>query len=138
VARRPDGALLTHKLLSESARYDDAAVQGIRDLLELAASAPLPAELIDVVRMGTTVATNALLERKGDRTLLVTTRGFADALRIAYQNRPRIFARRIELPSMLHEDVVEIDERVGAHGEIVRPLDAASAEAALRAAHAGG
>ena len=138
VARRPDGALLTHKLLSESARYHDAAVQGIRDLLELAPTAPLPTELIDVVRMGTTVATNALLERKGDRTLLVTTRGFADALRIAYQNRPKIFARRIELPSMLHEEVVEIDERIGASGEIVRPLDADAAEAALLAAQARG
>jgi len=138
VARRPDGALLTHKLLSESARYDDAAVQGIRDLLELPPSAPLPAELIDVVRMGTTVATNALLERKGDRTLLVTTRGFADALRIAYQNRPKIFARHIELPSMLYEEVIEIDERIGARGEIVRPLDVAAAESALHEAHARG
>jgi 5-oxoprolinase (ATP-hydrolysing) len=138
VARRPDGALLTNKLLSESPRYDDAAVQGIRELLAVPASAPLPVELIDVVRMGTTVATNALLERKGDRTLLVTTRGFADALRIAYQNRPKIFARHIELPSMLYEDVVEIDERIGARGEVVRPLDDDAAEAALRAAHARG
>ena len=138
VARRPDGALLTHKLLSESTRYDDAAVQGIRDLLELPPAAPLPAELFDVVRMGTTVATNALLERKGDRTLLVITRGFADALRIAYQNRPKIFARHIELPSMLYEDVAEIDERIGARGEVVRPLDTDTAEAALRAAHARG
>jgi 5-oxoprolinase (ATP-hydrolysing) len=138
VARRPDGALLTHKLLSDSARYDDAAVQGIRDLLELPSSAPLPTDLIEVVRMGTTVATNALLERKGDRTLLVTTRGFADALRIAYQNRPKIFARHIELPSMLYEDVVEIDERIGARGEVVHPIDTAAAEAALRDAHARG
>jgi 5-oxoprolinase (ATP-hydrolysing) len=138
VARRPDGALLTHKLLSDSTRYDDAAVQGIRDLLEVPPSAPLPTDLIDVVRMGTTVATNALLERKGDRTLLVTTRGFADALRIAYQNRPKIFARHIELPSMLYEDVIEIEERIGARGEIVRPLDTATADAALRDAHARG
>jgi 5-oxoprolinase (ATP-hydrolysing) len=138
VARRPDGALLTHKLLSDSPHYDDAAVHGIRHLLELPPSAPLPADLIEVVRMGTTVATNALLERKGDRTLFVTTRGFADALRIAYQNRPRIFARHIELPSMLYEDVVEIDERIGARGEIVHALDSAQAEAALRAAHARG
>ena len=138
VVRRPDGILLTHKLLSESSRYDDAAVQGIRDLLALPPSAPLPTEHIDVVRMGTTVATNALLERKGDRTLLVTTRGFADALRIAYQNRPKIFARRIDLPSMLYEEVIEIAERMGARGEIVTPLDAAAAEAALRAAHARG
>ena len=110
-------------------------VQGIRDLLGLAASAPLPTELIDAVRMGTTVATNALLERKGDRTVFVTTRGFADALRIAYQHRPKLFVRRIELPSMLYEEVVEIDERIGAHGDVVRPLDAAAAEAALRAAY---
>ena len=138
VARRPDGALLTHKLLSDSTRYDDAAVQGIRDLLDLPPSAPLPTDLIDVVRMGTTVATNALLERKGDRTLLVTSRGFADALRIAYQNRPKIFARHIELPSMLYEEVVEIDERIGAHGDVVTPLDTAAAESALRDAHARG
>ena len=88
--------------------------------------------------MGTTVATNALLERKGDRTVLVITRGFADALRIAYQHRPKLFVRRIELPSMLYEDVVEIDERIGAHGDVVRALDAAAAEAALRAAFARG
>ena len=73
--------------------------------------------------MGTTVATNALLERKGDRTVFVTTRGFADALRIAYQHRPKLFVRRIELPSMLYEQVIEIDERIGAHGDVVRPLD---------------
>src|SRR5262245_41939174 len=84
--------------------------------------------------MGTTVATNALLERKGDRTVFVTTRGFADSLRIAYQHRPKLFVRHIELPSMLHEETIEIDERIGARGEIVRPLDAAQAEAALRAA----
>lgn len=135
VARRPDGTLLTHKLLSENpGRYADAAVQGIRDLLGIAASAPLPAALIDSVKMGTTVATNALLERKGDRTLLVITRGFADALRIAYQHRPKLFVRRIELPSMLYESVVEVDERVGARGEIVRAPDLAAAERDLRAA----
>jgi 5-oxoprolinase (ATP-hydrolysing) len=103
VARRPDGALLTHKLLSENpGRYDDAAIQGIRDLLGVPPSSPLPADRIDEVRMGTTVATNALLERKGDRTVFVTTRGFADALRIAYQHRPKLFVRHIELPSMLY------------------------------------
>ena len=99
---------------------------------------PLPVELIDSVRMGTTVATNALLERKGDRTVFVTTRGFADSLRIAYQHRPKLFVRRIELPSMLYEEVIEIDERIGAHGDLVRELDAAGAEAALRAAYARG
>src|ERR1700750_3244063 len=94
VARRPDGALLTHKLLSENPeRYPDAAIQGIRDLLGLEPGAKLPSERIDAIKMGTTVATNALLERKGERTLLVITKGFADALRIAYQNRPRLFDR---------------------------------------------
>jgi len=135
VARRPDGALLTHKLLSDSAAYDDAATFGIRHLLGVSPSAPLPVDDIDAVRMGTTVATNALLERKGDRTVFVTTRGFADSLRIAYQHRPRLFVRHIELPAMLYEEVIEVDERIGAHGDVVRELDGASAESALRAAH---
>ncbi len=138
VARRPDGALLTHKLLSESTAYDDAATHGIRSLLGVAPSAALPTDLIDAVRMGTTVATNALLERKGDRTVFVTTRGFADSLRIAYQHRPKLFVRHIELPSMLYEEVIEVDERIGAHGDVVSALDAAAAESALRAAHARG
>jgi 5-oxoprolinase (ATP-hydrolysing) len=132
VARRPDGGLLTHKLLSESPLYEDAAIQGIRDLLEVNPAAPLPVELIDTVRMGTTVATNALLERKGDRTVFITTRGFADSLRIAYQHRPKLFVRHIELPAMLYDEVIEVDERIGAHGDIVRELDTSSAEAALR------
>ncbi len=139
VARRPDGELVSHKLLSENpGRYDDAAIQGIRDLLGVEAGRPLPVERIAAVKMGTTVATNALLERKGDRTVFVTTRGFADSLRIAYQHRPRLFVRHIELPSMLYEEVVEIDERIGAHGDVVRPLDAAAAEAGLRAAFGRG
>ncbi|MFG2729536.1 hydantoinase B/oxoprolinase family protein [Streptomyces canus] len=118
VARRPDGRLLTHKLLSENpARYADAAVAGVRTILDGSG------EPVDAVRMGTTVATNALLERKGERTLLVITRGFRDALRIAYQNRPRIFARRIELPELLHERVVEADERVAADGTVLRAPD---------------
>ncbi|WP_406214321.1 hydantoinase B/oxoprolinase family protein [Streptomyces canus] len=118
VARRPDGRLLTRKLLSENpARYADAAVAGVRALLDGSG------EPVDAVRMGTTVATNALLERKGERTLLVITRGFRDALRIAYQNRPRIFARRIELPELLHERVVEADERVAADGTVLRAPD---------------
>ncbi|MGC0404895.1 5-oxoprolinase (ATP-hydrolyzing) [Streptomyces sp. SAI-126] len=118
VARRPDGRLLTHKLLSEnSARYADAAVAGVRALLDGSR------EPVDAVRMGTTVATNALLERKGERTLLVITRGFRDALRIAYQNRPHIFARRIELPELLHERVVEVDERIAADGIVLRAPD---------------
>ncbi|MFJ2927799.1 hydantoinase B/oxoprolinase family protein [Streptomyces massasporeus] len=115
VARRPDGRLLTHKLLSDNpARYADAAVEGVRTLL---AGSDDP---VDSVRMGTTVATNALLERKGERTLLVITRGFRDALRIAYQNRPSIFARRIDLPELLYERVVEVDERIAADGTVLR------------------
>jgi len=134
VGRRPDGGLVTLKLLSENpGRYRDAAVQGIRALLGLGEE-PIPPGTIDVVRMGTTVATNALLERKGDRTVLAITRGFADALRIGYQNRPKLFVRHIELPSMLYEQVVEIDERIGAHGAVVRAPDLQRAERELRAA----
>jgi 5-oxoprolinase (ATP-hydrolysing) len=139
VARRPDGAIVTHKLLSENpGRYRDAALQGIRELLGLGGEDPIPAAAIAAVKMGTTVATNALLERKGDRTLLAITRGFADQLRIAYQNRPRLFDRRIRLPELLYEAVVEIDERVTAEGEVLRPLDLAAAERDLAAAHARG
>ena len=135
VARSPNGQLLTHKLLSENPeRYKDSAVQGIRELLGLADGAAIPSELIDSVRMGTTVATNALLERKGARTVLAITRGFADALRIAYQNRPKLFVRDIQLPTMLYEDVVEIDERVGASGEVIRKLDVKQATTALQQA----
>ena len=129
VARRPDGALLTHKLLSENpGHYADAAVAGIRHLLGLGADEPITPAQVECVKMGTTVATNALLERKGEPTLLVTTRGFRDALRIAYQNRPRLFDRHIVLPELLYQAVVEADERMGAHGERVQPLD----ESALR------
>ncbi|MFF0464146.1 hydantoinase B/oxoprolinase family protein [Streptomyces mexicanus] len=118
VARRPDGRVLTHKLLSDNpARYADAAVAGVRALL---AGSTDP---VDSVRMGTTVATNALLERTGERTVLVITRGFRDALRIAYQNRPHIFARRIELPQLLHERVIEVDERIAADGTVLRAPD---------------
>ena len=139
VARRPDGSLTTHKLLSENPeRYRDAAVAGIRALLGVQADAPIPPGAIDTVRMGTTVATNALLERKGERTVLAITRGFADALRIAYQNRPKLFVRRIALPSQLYERVIEIDERVAARGEIVRELDLEDAERQLRAARIDG
>ena len=124
VARRPDGALLTHKLLSENPRqYDDAALAGIRGLLGVARGAALPAEHIGAVKMGTTLATNALLERKGEPTALFITRGFRDQLRIGYQNRPRIFDRRIVLPEPLYKEVYEVDERVTARGEVLRPLD---------------
>ncbi|MGW7383641.1 hydantoinase B/oxoprolinase family protein [Streptomyces sp. NPDC054794] len=133
VARRPDGRLLTHKLLSDNpARYADAAVAGVRDLLDGSD------ERVEAVRMGTTVATNALLERKGERTLLVVTKGFRDALRIAYQNRPRIFARRIELPELLYERVVEADERIAADGTVLRAPDLDALEGPLREAYDDG
>ncbi|MDB5909871.1 MAG: 5-oxoprolinase, partial [Massilia sp.] len=136
VGRRPDGALVTHKLLSEDpGRYQDAAVAGIRHLLGVAAGAPIPVEQIEAVKMGTTVATNALLERKGEPTALAITRGFRDALRIAYQNRPRLFDRHIVLPELLYRQVIEIDERVGAHGEALVALDEAAARAALQSAY---
>ncbi|MBE8475134.1 hydantoinase B/oxoprolinase family protein [Streptomyces justiciae] len=130
VARRPDGRLLTHKLLSDSPTppssrlhptdetpVADAAVTGVNQLLGGSQ------DPVEAVRMGTTVATNALLERKGERTLLIVTRGFRDALRIAYQNRPRIFARRIELPELLHVRVIEVDERIAADGTVLRAPD---------------
>ena len=124
VARRPDGGIVTHKLLSENPeQYKDAAVAGIRHLLELAPGAPITPLQVECVKMGTTVATNALLERKGEPTLLVTTRGFRDGLRIAYQNRPRLFDRHIVLPELLYSAVVEAQERVDAHGDVVQPLD---------------
>jgi 5-oxoprolinase (ATP-hydrolysing) len=126
VARRPDGRLVAHKLLSDNPRaYRDAAVAGIRQVLGLGPGEPLPAQRIGSVRLGTTVATNALLERKGEPTVLVITRGFADALRIGYQNRPRIFDRRIVLPEMLYQRVIEAGERVTAQGEVLAPLDEA-------------
>ncbi len=117
VARHPDGSLTIHKRLSESPRYQDAAIQGIRDVLGVPANAPIPAEQIEAIKMGTTVATNALLERKGDRVLFITTKGFRDVLRIGYQNRPNIFALHIVLPEMLYEQVIEVDERYSAQGE---------------------
>ncbi len=139
VARRPDGTLLTHKLLSENAgHYDDAALAGIRDLLGVARDAPIPAVRIAAVKMGTTIATNALLERKGEPSALFITRGFRDALRIGYQNRPRIFDRHIVLPVMLYSAVHEIDERLGAHGEVLTPLDLRQARREIEAAHALG
>src|SRR5690242_9543024 len=139
IGRRPDGALVAHKLLSENPEaYRDAAVQGIRDLLGLASGAPVPPGLVGAVKMGTTVATNALLERKGERTLLLTTKGFRDALKIGYQARPKIFAKHIIKPDMLFERVAEIDERVRADGTVERALDLDGARAALEAAQADG
>lgn len=142
VARRPDGSLTVHKLLSENpTRYPDASMQGIRDLLGLAAEAPIPTEQIAAIKMGTTVATNALLERKGDRVVLVITKGFRDALRIGYQNRPKIFARHIVLPEMLYERVIEVEERYSAQGEELSPIDPSVEEpliASLQKAYADG
>jgi 5-oxoprolinase (ATP-hydrolysing) len=139
VARRPDGQLVIHKLLSENpSRYKDAAVQGIREILGISTNAPIPSEQIDVVKMGTTVATNALLERKGSPTVLLITKGFKDALRIGYQNRPDIFARHIILPEMLYEQVIEVEERYSAQGEELIPVNIASFRPALQAAYHGG
>ena len=139
VAKRPDGSIVTHKLLSEyPEQYRDAAVAGVRRLLGVEDGAPIPVELIEAVKMGTTVATNALLERKGEPTALFITKGFGDALRIAYQNRPRIFDREVRLPELLYKKVVEVTERIGAHGEVVTPLDERSAQADLEAVYAEG
>ncbi len=124
VARKPNGELVSHKLLSENPeQYEDAALQGIRDMLGLGKNDPIPSGKVDAVKMGTTVATNALLERKGDRTALVITKGFGDALRIGYQNRPRLFDMNIKLPELVYERVLEADERVAVDGEILKELD---------------
>ncbi|MEW6254426.1 MAG: hydantoinase B/oxoprolinase family protein [Pseudomonadota bacterium] len=139
VGRKPDGTLVAHKLLSENPEaYRDAAVHGIRELLGLAPGAPIPSGLVSAVKMGTTVATNALLERKGERTLLVTTRGFRDALRIGYQARPHIFAKKIVLPDMLFEQVLEMDERVRADGTVEATPDLDLVRSQLEAARAAG
>ncbi len=135
----PDGTLHTHKLLSENpSHYPDAAVEGIRRLLGLAAQESITARRVACVKMGTTVATNALLERKGERTVLVVTRGFRDALRIATQARPRLFDRRIVLPELLYERVIEAAERVSARGEVIEPLDESALRAGLQGAFADG
>ncbi len=139
VARDPDGRLSTHKLLSEnSGRYRDAAIAGIKSVLGVSLDQPIPSGLIDAVKMGTTVATNALLERKGERVLLLVNRGFADALRIGNQARPRLFDLAITLPSMLYEQVVEIDGRVGIDGEEIETLDEEAARRHLAHARAAG
>ncbi|MEH2140510.1 hydantoinase/oxoprolinase family protein [Nostoc sp.] len=116
--------IIVYKLLSENPeQYQDAAIQGIRDIIGISDNEPIPNEAIEVIKMGTTVATNALLERKGDRVVLIVTKGFKDALRIGYQNRPNIFDRQIILPTMLYEQVVEINERYDAHGNELIPVD---------------
>ena len=139
VGRHPDGMLVPHKLLSENPEaYTDAAVQGIRDLLGLKAGEPIPPGRVGAVKMGTTVATNALLERKGERTLLLITKGFRDALKIGYQARPKIFARHIIKPDMLYERVAEVDERVRADGTVERTPDLGQVRRDLEAAKADG
>lgn len=139
VAKKPDGTRLVHKLLSENPEhYQDAPIQGIRDLLGLTPDEAIPSESIEIVKMGTTVATNALLERKGARVVLVVTQGFRDGLRIGYQNRPEIFAREILLPEMLYEDVIEVKERYSAQGEELKPLDLHSVRIDLEQAYSTG
>src|SRR4051812_2084670 len=133
VARSSDGRLRVEKLLSESpGQYEDAAIEAIGRVLSDEGGT------VAEVRMGTTVATNALLERNGERVALAITRGFGDALRIGYQARPEIFARHIVLPSMLYETVIEIDERVGVDGDILVPLDEVQAREALTAVRESG
>ncbi len=139
VARAPDGGLTTHKLLSENpGRYRDAAIAGIKAVLGVAPGEPIPPGLVDQVKMGTTVATNALLERKGERTLLVVNRGFGDLLRIGNQARPRLFDLHVTLPTLLYERVAELPGRVGIDGGEVEPLDEDAARAAFAAARADG
>ena len=139
IGRAPDGELHTLKLLSEDpTHYRDAAIEGMRRMLELPLGATIGVDRVQRVSMGTTVATNALLERKGDRTVLVTTRGFRDAMRIGYQNRPRIFDRRIVLPELLHERVIEATERISAEGDVLQPLDEGALLHAMQAARADG
>ncbi|MEH1838688.1 MAG: hydantoinase/oxoprolinase family protein [Nostoc sp.] len=128
--------IIVYKLLSENPeQYQDAAIQGIRDIMGIFGNEPIPTEAIEVVKMGTTVATNALLERKGGRVVLLITKGFKDALRIGYQNRPNIFARHIVLPTMLYEQVIEIDERYDAHGNELMPVNIEQAKNDLLAVY---
>jgi 5-oxoprolinase (ATP-hydrolysing) len=139
IGRDPDGGLHPRKLLSENPEaYRDAAIQGIRELLDVAPGAPIPAGLIGDIKMGTTVATNALLERKGDRVLLLITKGFRDALRIAYQARPDIFAKEIILPEQLYERVIEVEERVRTDGVVEKEMDLASIRPAIEDAKRDG
>ena len=139
VARQPDGTIKAHKLLSENPeQYEDAALQGIRELMGVSPGEDLPRGKINHVKMGTTVATNALLERKGERVVLLTTRGFGDALRIGYQNRPHLFRLNIEKPDMLFERSIEVDERLTAEGEVLIPLDEAMTRQKLTQAYKDG
>lgn len=139
VARQPNGKLITYKLLSENPeQYKDAAVAGIKSILGINPSEAISPQLVEAVKMGTTVATNALLERKGDPTVLLITTGFRDALRIAYQNRPRLFDRHLVLPELLYEKVIEVDERISAKGDVITPLDEAKVRRQLLALYEEG
>ena len=139
VAQSPEGKIVTHKLLSENPEhYKDAALQGIRLCLSLNGQDPIPSEQINVIKMGTTVATNALLERLGERTVLLITRGFGDALQIGYQARPKIFAREIILPERLYEQVIEVDERIVADGTMLESLNIKDTHSQLQASYATG
>ena len=138
IGQAPDGREVTAKLLSASAAYEDAAVEAMRRMMGVAPGAPFPAGQVAAIKMGTTVATNALLERRGAKTLFVVTRGFADALVIGDQTRPDLFALDIVRPPPLYAGVVEADERLAADGAVVRPLDEAALSSALRAAAADG
>ncbi len=139
VAKTPHDEIIVHKLLSSNPeQYEDAPIQGIRDIMGVPKAEPIPTAQIEVVKMGTTVATNALLERKGDRTVLLITKGFKDALRIGYQNRPDIFAREIVLPTMLYEAVVEIDARYDAQGNELKPVNRQQVRQDLQGIHAQG
>lgn len=136
VAKRPDGQIVVHKLLSENPeQYQDAAIAAIRTVMEIPPDEPLPSEQIEGIKMGTTVATNALLERQGDRVVLLITRGFGDALKIGYQNRPDIFARQIVLPEMLYERVIEVNERIDAKGTVLEKLQSDRVRDQLQAAY---
>ncbi|HER26900.1 MAG TPA: 5-oxoprolinase, partial [Rhodospirillales bacterium] len=139
VARQPDGRIVSYKLLSENPeRYEDSALEGIRQLLGIDSGDVIPTDRIEAVKMGTTVATNALLERKGEPTVLVISRGFKDALRIGYQNRPKLFDLHIRLPEMLYTRTIQIDERMGAHGDVLVALDEKAAHRDLQAAYDAG
>ena len=139
VAQAPDGRLSTHKLLSENPeRYADAAVAGIREILGLGPDQPIPEGTIHAVKMGTTVATNALLERKGERVLLLITEGFGDLLRIGYQTRPRLFDLHIRRPELVYERAAEVRERLDAWGDTITALDEVATRAALADAYAAG
>ncbi|MGH6879102.1 MAG: hydantoinase/oxoprolinase family protein, partial [Rhizomicrobium sp.] len=138
VAQAPGGALSSLKLLSEAAGIDDAALEGIRRFVGVPSNGALPPGLLVELRVGTTVATNALLERRGEPVIVVTTRGFRDQLRIGYQNRPKLFALNIELPQPLYTRAIEVDERLSAEGEVLRPLDEDALRRDLAAARAEG